>query len=166
MAMIKCSECGREISEKANVCPGCGAVTLAGLREEKEKEEQKKKDIIEFVDLMFGLIAVIAALVLLFMGLKDFLPDMMNGWYDYKSPLTEHEKEVLNKLLWGAVLLIGVISGGIRKKKKYQTHWTPPDLSNFQTDASSAMWICPDCNKKNKASSYTCNGCGFNRLNK
>lgn len=25
MALIKCSECGREISEKAVACPGCGA---------------------------------------------------------------------------------------------------------------------------------------------
>ena len=25
MALIKCSECGREISDKAEACPGCGA---------------------------------------------------------------------------------------------------------------------------------------------
>lgn len=25
MSMIKCPECGREISDKATVCPGCGA---------------------------------------------------------------------------------------------------------------------------------------------
>ncbi len=25
MALIKCSECGREISDKAGACPGCGA---------------------------------------------------------------------------------------------------------------------------------------------
>jgi len=25
MALVKCGECGREISEKAHVCPGCGA---------------------------------------------------------------------------------------------------------------------------------------------
>ena len=29
MALIKCSECGREISEKAEVCPGCGAPVLS-----------------------------------------------------------------------------------------------------------------------------------------
>lgn len=29
MALIKCSECGREISDKAAACPGCGAPILA-----------------------------------------------------------------------------------------------------------------------------------------
>ena len=29
MALIKCSECGREISDKATACPGCGAPTAA-----------------------------------------------------------------------------------------------------------------------------------------
>lgn len=37
MAMMKCSECGREISDKAKVCPGCGAETDAGRRAEEEK---------------------------------------------------------------------------------------------------------------------------------
>ena len=30
MALIKCPECGREISEKAPTCPGCGAPVAAG----------------------------------------------------------------------------------------------------------------------------------------
>ena len=29
MALIKCSECGREISDKAEACPGCGAPIAA-----------------------------------------------------------------------------------------------------------------------------------------
>ncbi len=29
MALIKCSECGREISDKAGACPGCGAPVSA-----------------------------------------------------------------------------------------------------------------------------------------
>lgn len=28
MALIKCSECGREISDRANCCPGCGAPVI------------------------------------------------------------------------------------------------------------------------------------------
>ncbi len=31
MALIKCAECGREISEQAQTCPGCGALTSVGL---------------------------------------------------------------------------------------------------------------------------------------
>lgn len=48
MALIKCPECGQEISEKALKCPKCG-VDLVKKREEvikreKEKEKQEKKE--------------------------------------------------------------------------------------------------------------------------
>jgi hypothetical protein len=32
MALIRCGECGREISSKANACPGCGARKPKGNR--------------------------------------------------------------------------------------------------------------------------------------
>ncbi|MGB2984237.1 MAG: zinc ribbon domain-containing protein [Candidatus Bipolaricaulia bacterium] len=33
MALIKCSECGREISDRAEACPGCGAPVSVNVRE-------------------------------------------------------------------------------------------------------------------------------------
>lgn len=45
MALIKCPECGREISDKANVCIGCGFPIKEHLEEaakEKVKEENEK----------------------------------------------------------------------------------------------------------------------------
>lgn len=36
MALIKCSECGKEVSDKANSCPNCGAPI---------KEDEIKKEI-------------------------------------------------------------------------------------------------------------------------
>jgi hypothetical protein len=30
MALIKCSECGKEISDRAGACPGCGAPVAGG----------------------------------------------------------------------------------------------------------------------------------------
>lgn len=39
MALIHCSECGREISDQALSCPGCGALTkIQFLTESKPKE--------------------------------------------------------------------------------------------------------------------------------
>jgi len=32
MAMTRCDECGREISDKALVCPGCGAAAASAMR--------------------------------------------------------------------------------------------------------------------------------------
>ena len=40
MAMIKCSECGSSISEKASICPKCGCpikVTVDSLKRKKKK---------------------------------------------------------------------------------------------------------------------------------
>ena len=55
MALIKCPECGREISDKAFSCPGCGYPYIQEEKErldkirqeklrEKEIEEQQKKE--------------------------------------------------------------------------------------------------------------------------
>jgi hypothetical protein len=34
MALIKCVECGREISDKATICPGCGAPISLSINEQ------------------------------------------------------------------------------------------------------------------------------------
>lgn len=38
MALIRCPECGREISDKATVCPGCGYPMAENHRDLSEKE--------------------------------------------------------------------------------------------------------------------------------
>lgn len=42
MALIKCSECGKEISDKANSCPNCGCPVSILLNEEDTKSEISK----------------------------------------------------------------------------------------------------------------------------
>lgn len=45
MALIKCSECGHEVSDKASACPNCGCPieSLGAAQEEVIYEEPKKK---------------------------------------------------------------------------------------------------------------------------
>lgn len=38
MALIKCSECGREISDKAEACPGCGAPGSVTVKQEASQQ--------------------------------------------------------------------------------------------------------------------------------
>ena len=57
MAMIKCTECGKDMSDKANVCPNCGCpieeirTKLGEIESEREKkirvkeEEKKRKEV-------------------------------------------------------------------------------------------------------------------------
>ena len=43
MGLIKCPECGKEISDKADVCIGCGFPIKKHLEEQKKKEEEEEK---------------------------------------------------------------------------------------------------------------------------
>ena len=46
MSMIKCTECGKEISDKATACPHCGCPMTEILSATKEnKKEEKVKPI-------------------------------------------------------------------------------------------------------------------------
>ena len=44
MALINCPECGKQISEKAAVCPHCGIGVQKALEEIREKERQKREE--------------------------------------------------------------------------------------------------------------------------
>ena len=43
MAMIKCPECGNDVSDKALSCPKCGC-PINNEKEVKKEEEEKKKE--------------------------------------------------------------------------------------------------------------------------
>lgn len=44
MAMIKCPECGKEISDKAAACPNCGAITEFGERMQRQQEKMGREN--------------------------------------------------------------------------------------------------------------------------
>ena len=68
MALIKCPECGKQISDKAEVCPHCGIEVQKVLLEIREKQriqrKKHKKRIIVSIASAFvvGTIAVLAYL--------------------------------------------------------------------------------------------------------
>lgn len=45
MALRKCPECGKEVSEQAKSCPECGYPMAKLIKKEKEKENKKKKQL-------------------------------------------------------------------------------------------------------------------------
>ena len=45
MPLIKCQECGKEISDKAALCPNCGAPTEYGKKETKKERTRKKGNV-------------------------------------------------------------------------------------------------------------------------
>ena len=52
MALIKCPECGKEISDKANKCPNCGCPT-----------KNKKKKIIKYNKIIMPIAVIVLAYI-------------------------------------------------------------------------------------------------------
>jgi len=70
MALIKCAECGKEVSDKAAACPGCGApiaavsppqVSLAPASHARVTRTGAKWEGIGFVLIVIGIVVGMAA---------------------------------------------------------------------------------------------------------
>lgn len=60
MALIKCPECGHQVSDKAATCPSCGVAIAGNVKRENEVPKGKRSMTIPIVA---GVVAVIAVLV-------------------------------------------------------------------------------------------------------
>ena len=65
MALVKCSECGKQVSDKASACPGCGApISAAGAGTpiqtmQKTSKKLKAQQLLAGVFFTFGIFAII-----------------------------------------------------------------------------------------------------------
>lgn len=72
MALIKCSECGKEISDKAKTCPNCGApVQSNDLKQEVSWGKA--------IGIIVGILFVLFGLFLTFDGLSKMSNDVSNS---------------------------------------------------------------------------------------
>lgn len=116
MALIKCRECGEEISSRAERCPHCGAKTRFGMNESERKQSSTLSVILTIVS--------VAGTILFFSGLMTMLGDIReyhNSWYggyNYKSPLTDHEMGVIMRMIFGLAIDIGCSVGAFKLSKK------------------------------------------------
>lgn len=70
MAMIKCSECGKEISEKANTCPNCGAPVNNQIAKEQSPTivvsnaipAKKKGSCLKTILIAFGILVLLGVI--------------------------------------------------------------------------------------------------------
>lgn len=83
MALIKCNECGKEISDKALKCPHCGTKNelLEDYEVSSDNKNTKAKNIVGLIFILIGLITIpiflyfqqsvliIVALFIMFIGI-------------------------------------------------------------------------------------------------
>ncbi len=111
MALIKCKECGKEISTMADVCPHCGATTRYG----KTLKDSKNNNNMLYIGLAVALVGAI-----LFLPSFVTLMSNYNDWYFWNWD-TSYAYSTVGKVAVGA----GLVSGGtslivnvIQKNKK------------------------------------------------
>lgn len=110
MAMIKCRECGKEISSRAESCPYCGFKTRYGRNEAENKSNS--------VMMIVMLVLIVIGLIMVFTNVSIYIEDT-DGWggYTYTAPLTDHELGVIFGFILGTGFVGGGISGLINMKK-------------------------------------------------
>lgn len=99
--MIRCRECGKEISENATTCPNCGRKTwTAGKREQNNKENE--------AEIIVGIVASVIDMILIIAGFCIMNSDM-NKWYggyNYRFPWEPHECLIIGMIVvgvWGLI---------------------------------------------------------------
>lgn len=116
MAMIKCRECGKEISSRAEACPYCGAKTRFGMHEAEKKQTSVAAVILILVSVV-GTIIFFSALMTMMQDIKNYDNPWASG-YNYKSPLTEHELGVIMRMIFGGAIDIGCTVGAFQLNKQ------------------------------------------------
>lgn len=98
MALIKCTECGKEVSDKAATCPNCGAPISApapgGMQQPKVEvkvtQEKKKGSCLKTILIVFGAIFVLAFIGSMAGG-DDDVKDVTSERTDSEEPKNETE---------------------------------------------------------------------------
>ena len=125
-ALIQCSACKNLISKEAVSCPHCGQPTPYARRlkeEEESRARQKAEATAETASIaVSGVIAIafmVIGAILFFSALYTMSSDI-NGWgyYNYKSPLSDHEVGVIFRMVMGIAMVIGGFIDAMRIKAK------------------------------------------------
>lgn len=111
MALIKCPECGKEISDKAGKCPHCGYPIEEHLKRERQKElykiklnsitmpDKPKKDNRPFIFTVIGVLGIIIGLVdndgfTIFAGIVTAIVSIWGRESNYKSDMEKYNLAV------------------------------------------------------------------------
>ena len=80
MALIKCSECGKKISDKAKSCPNCGCPIIKEKKRKKSKSKSKRRNLYFLIT-----ICIIVFGITLFLILKNNKNIYIGKWNYYEN---------------------------------------------------------------------------------
>ena len=88
MALIKCSECGCEVSDKATACPNCGCPIEKTITTKKDEKSKKNKELV-----IIGILVTL--LILFFFVLRNNRVEVM----DYSAEIGSNGSEI-DEVTW------------------------------------------------------------------
>ena len=99
MALIKCNECGKEISDMANICPHCGYnIRKEKLNRKKHSIKNKVKKQIPNAKRLITIIIIIIGFFLLLENIIDFIGEKIAEKKWLKPALKKNYLVILPKL--------------------------------------------------------------------
>lgn len=104
MALIKCSECGKEFSDKAGACPNCACPVEVKDTEEKEYESPNPIAITGFV---LSLVSIFVQIFWIIVGATGLIFSIIGVIITFK----EHKKGKILAILGVILGIVGIILG-------------------------------------------------------
>lgn len=170
MALIKCKECGKEISGTAESCPHCGYRTAHG-RSVTESKTLLIQWVICAILMFVGLVLVLGN----FSPLMELYNEWDNSWfyqyndYSFMGFLSDvGEEGTLYKFVFGVAFLIGGIIDLLIIKNKadsitgngFEAERRDMDRMYTQDGKQQQFWECASCGERNFPAVGTCQYCG------
>lgn len=124
MALFKCPECGKEISDKASSCPGCGyPINRIEIETEQDKinirEKNRGKNFLTFGGILF-LITMVFGLSTANTEASLRAKKITRGLYESEAFEWLFLRYAPTLLLWISIILvvIGIVFLALSKRKK------------------------------------------------
>lgn len=164
MAMIKCAECGKEISSTAERCPNCGYKTAHG------RSMTEAKGLLAYY--VISVILLLVGVWLFFANLGDFMECIEASKSKWFTGFTDEGEKVIVKFVMGCCFLVGgIIDMLIIKKKADALNSSRKTATSQYTDdvktqlgnqqLKTTDWKCT-CGRVNRNYVYTC-ACGLGK---
>lgn len=154
MALIKCEECGKEISSEALTCPHCGATTAEGKRHKKFQANNKLSMVRTVISIADTLALCVSAYNLIIVIIEK------KRWeYAFTPPLSEYESNVMKWMFIG--LFIGIILSFAEAFISVKIKRSNSDIAIKYSGEriNNNVWHCT-CGMNNPLNRTSCVSCG------
>lgn len=127
MALIKCPECGKQISDKAESCPNCGYRIESTIEEKKEIPstiKQEANEIDKKISICYAIVAVLVVLLFICVGYSN-------------------SEYVMYPFIVAFILMYAVVKSMKIKKANTLGEWN--DQYETEENGKVTATICPRC---------------------